>query len=70
MAVPLSRVRPRSGRYARVLLAAVIYALYFNFIGIARTEVERGALPHLWWAPAGLAVFLGAAWLASRRAAP
>ena len=70
MAVPLSRVHPRSGRYARVLLAVVIYALYFNFIGIARTEVERGALPHLWWAPAGLAVFLGAAWLASRRAAP
>lgn len=70
MAVPLSRVRPRSGRYARVLLAAIIYALYFNFIGIARTEVEQGTLPHLWWAPSGLAVVLGVAWLASRRAAP
>lgn len=70
MAVPLSRVRPRGGRYARVLLAVVIYALYFNFIGIARTEVERGALPYLWWAPGGLAACLGAAWLASRRTAP
>ena len=70
MAVPLSRVRPRGGRYARVLLAAIIYALYFNFIGIARTAVEQGALPHLWWAPAGLTASLAAAWLVSRWAAP
>lgn len=70
MAVPLSRVRPRSGRYARVLLAAVIYALYFNFIGIARTEVEQGALPYLWWVPGGLAACLCAAWPAARRSAP
>ena len=69
-AVPLSRTRPRSGRYARVLLAVVIYALYFNFLGIARSEVKQGALAHLWWAPAGFGVFLAAVWVAARRAAP
>ena len=69
-AASLSRTRPRSGRYARVLLAVVLYALYFNGIGIARTAVEQGDLAHLWWAPAGLAAAIGAAWLALRRAAP
>ena len=69
-AAPLSRARPRSGRYARVLLAVALYALYFNSIGIARSEVEQGALAHLWWAPGGLAAGIGVAWLASQRAAP
>lgn len=69
-AAPLSRTRPRRGRYARVLLAAVLYALYFNFIGIARSEVEQGDWAHLWWAPGGFAAAIGVAWLASRRAAP
>ncbi len=69
-AVPLSRTRPHSGRYARVLLAVIIYSLYFNFLGIARSEVEQGALAHLWWAPAGFAALLAPVWLAARRAAP
>lgn len=69
-AAPLSRTGPRRGRYARVLLAAVLYTLYFNGIGIARSAVEQGDLTHLWWAPGGFAAAIGAAWLASRRAAP
>ena len=69
-AASLSRARPRNGRYARVLLAVVLYALYFNGIGIARTAVEQGDLAHLWWAPGGLAAAIGVAWLALRRAAP
>ncbi len=70
VAVPLSRARPRRGRYARVLLAVVIYVLYFNFIGVIRSEVEQGALPHLWWAPGALAIALAIAWPLARRAAP
>ncbi len=70
VAVPLSRTRPRSGRSARLLLAIVIYAIYFNLIGIARSEVEQGAWDHIWWVPAGLAASVGAAWLAFRRSAP
>ena len=70
VAVPLSRTQPRRGRYARVLLAVVIYVLYFNFIGVVRSEVEQGTLPHLWWAPGTLAIALAIAWPLSRRAAP
>lgn len=67
IAVPLSRTRPRSGRYTRVLLAAAIYALYYNFIGIARTGVEQGALDHLWWTPLGLGILVATGLAASRR---
>ena len=70
VAVPLSRAQPRRGRYARVLLAVVIYVLYFNFIGVVRSEVEQGTLTHLWWAPGALAIALGLAWPLARRAAP
>lgn len=70
VAAPLSRARPRSGRYARVLLAVVIYVLYFNFIGVIRSEVEHGEVAHLWWAPGALAVALAIAWPLARRAAP
>ncbi len=69
IAVPLGRTRPRGGRYGRVLLAVALYAVYFNFIGIARSGVEQGTLQHLWWAPLGLAAFVGVGMLASRRVA-
>ena len=68
--MPLSRTQPRRGRYARVLLAVVIYVLYFNFIGVVRSEVEQGTLTHLWWAPGALAMALAVAWPLARRAAP
>ena len=70
VAVPLSRTQPRRGRYARVLLAVVIYVLYFNFIGVVRSEVEQGTLTHLWWAPGALGIALAIAWPLARRAAP
>ena len=70
VAAPLSRTRPRRGRYARVLLAVVIYVLYFNVIGVVRSEVEQGALTHIWWAPGALAIVLAIAWPLARRAAP
>ena len=69
IAVPLGRTRPRGGRYGRILLAVALYAAYFNFIGIARSGVEQGTLQHLWWAPLGLAAFVAAGMLASRRVA-
>ncbi|MXY04241.1 MAG: LPS export ABC transporter permease LptF [Gammaproteobacteria bacterium] len=70
VAAPLSRTRPRRGRYARVLLAVIIYVLYFNFIGVARSEVEQGDLAHLWWAPGALAMALAIVWPLARRTAP
>ncbi len=69
IAVPLGRTRPRGGRYGRVLLAVAVYALYFNFIGIARSGVEQGTLQFLWWVPLGLASLVATGLLASRRIA-
>ena len=59
LAVPLARSGPREGRYARVLLAVLIYFVYNNLLGAAQGYVERGAIPvaiGLWWVPAGLAM--------------
>lgn len=52
LAVPISRTAPRRGRYGRLLVGLVAYALFYNVGGIARTWVEQGvvgALPGLWW---------------------
>lgn len=64
LAVPLSRSAPREGRYARVLLAVLIYFVYNNLLGAAQGYIERGKIPMeigLWWAPALLAALT--AWL-------
>ena len=56
LAVPLSRSRPRHGRYAKLLLAFVIYAAYYNMIGISQTWVEQQRATSIWWAPSVLAL--------------
>jgi lipopolysaccharide export system permease protein len=52
IAVPLSRLRPRQGRYARVGLAIVAYFLYSNLLSVAKVWLEKGDLPPavgVWW---------------------
>jgi lipopolysaccharide export system permease protein len=52
LAVPLSRLRPRQGRYARLWVAVVIYFLYQNLINIGKVWLSRGSVPEiagLWW---------------------
>jgi lipopolysaccharide export system permease protein len=52
LAVPLSRLRPRQGRYARVWVAVVIYFLYQNLISVGKVWISRGTVPEvfgLWW---------------------
>jgi lipopolysaccharide export system permease protein len=56
IAIPLSRSKPRQGRYARMLLAFVIYAAYFNLIRVNRTWVEQQATTAIWWTPCLLAL--------------
>ncbi len=73
LAIPLSRSRPRQGRYARMLAAVVIYAVYFNLLDVSRTWVESGTSPGIWWVPAmlGLLVFaLFIPWLKIARKFP
>ena len=67
LAVPLSRTQPRRGRYSKIMLAVVIYALYYNLLGVARTSVEQQASPYLWWAPALLLLVVVTAYLFAGR---
>jgi lipopolysaccharide export system permease protein len=47
LAVPLGRVDARSGRAARVLVAALLYVVYRTLLGTAKTWVADGVLPPL-----------------------
>jgi lipopolysaccharide export system permease protein len=58
LAIPLSRSRPRQGRYARILGAMIIYAVYFNLLDVSRTWVEQGTASTIWWAPGALAALV------------
>ncbi len=52
LAIPLSRLRPRQGRYSRVWISVVIYFLYVSLASAAKVWIERGTVPEalgLWW---------------------
>jgi lipopolysaccharide export system permease protein len=60
IAVPLARLRPRQGRYARVGFAILIFFLYINLAIAGKMWIERGTLPEwlgLWWVHAAVATF-------------
>jgi lipopolysaccharide export system permease protein len=59
-AIPLSRSRPRQGRYAKMLLALGIYAVYFNLLDVSRSWVEQGSNSYIWWVPGLLSVVVAA----------
>ncbi len=57
IAVPLSRLNPRQGRYARVWLAAIVYLVYSNLIALGRSWIEHGTVRAsfgLWWTHAAV----------------
>jgi lipopolysaccharide export system permease protein len=52
LAVPLSKLRPREGRFARVWLAVLIYFVYSNLVSAGKVWLARGTVPEavgLWW---------------------
>ncbi|MFT4060344.1 MAG: LPS export ABC transporter permease LptF [Legionella sp.] len=52
VAVPLSRINPRSGKYAKLLPAIILYILYANMMFIGRNAIVSGTIPQwlgLWW---------------------
>ena len=60
LALPLSRLEPRQGRYARIWLAVVVYTVYVNLLVAGKTWIKRGTIPvdlGLWWVHAGVALF-------------
>lgn len=63
LGVPLSRTPPRRGRYAKTVIAAVIFAVFYNFSLMAKNWVEQGtvgAVPGVWWPNVllGLLIFI------------
>jgi lipopolysaccharide export system permease protein len=62
--VPLSKSNPRRGKYAKLGVAIIIFAFYYQLFVIARTWVEKGKvipLIGIWWVPlllAAIAAFL------------
>lgn len=64
VAVPLSRINPRLGKYAKLLPAIIIYIVYANLLFIARDFMISGKTPQwigLWWVHliiAGFGMFL------------
>ena len=63
MAVPLSRVNPRQGRFLKLLPAILLYMAYLSILIAARGALEKGKIPPalgLWWVHAiFLAIGLG-----------
>ena len=52
LAVPLSRVSPRKGRYGGIVMAVLVLVIYFNLLGVSKVWVEQGIIPSgigLWW---------------------
>jgi lipopolysaccharide export system permease protein len=52
MAVPLSRVNPRQGRFLKLLPAILLYMAYLTMLIAARGALEKGKIPvalGLWW---------------------
>ena len=59
LAVPLARLRPRQGRYARIGVAILVYFVYSNLLSAARVWIEKGWLVPalgLWWTHAAVLV--------------
>ncbi|MHA6494198.1 LPS export ABC transporter permease LptF [Pseudomonas borbori] len=52
LAVPLSRVNPRQGRFLKLLPAILLYMAYLALLIAARGAMEKGSIPPalgLWW---------------------
>ena len=52
LAVPLSYISPRQGRFGKVGYALLAFIVYFNLIAITRAQLEAGNLPmvvNFWW---------------------
>jgi len=63
IAVPLSRVSPRQGRFAKLVPAIFLYILYFGLLLVSRDLTAAGEIPVMlgqWWVHG---VFLTIGWL-------
>lgn len=64
IAVPLARVKPRKGKYAKLVPAFLIYLIYYLMLMSGRSAIEEGKIPPiigLWWIHAKALLY--GAWL-------
>lgn len=67
LAIPLSRVSPRHGRFAQLIPAILIYVFYANMIYVSRNWIQAKTIPGwlgMWWIH--LIILILALWLISR----
>ncbi|PVZ65452.1 LPS export ABC transporter permease LptF [Pelagibaculum spongiae] len=65
LAIPLSEIRPRQGRFARMFPAILVYIVYSNILSVAQVAVEEGqiaAWPGMGWAFLLLLLFISWSW--------
>ena len=54
LAVPLCKSSPRQGRYGRLVVAILLFVIYYNLLATAKHWVGEGTVPvviGLWWVP-------------------
>jgi lipopolysaccharide export system permease protein len=52
LAVPLSRSRPRSGRYGKLAIGLLVFIIYFNLMSAGKAWIETASVAPaigLWW---------------------
>ncbi len=57
IAVPLSRSRPREGRYGRLAIGLLVFIIYLNLLSAGRAWIEQGVVAPelgLWWVHGGM----------------
>ncbi|GAB4393865.1 MAG: LPS export ABC transporter permease LptF [Gammaproteobacteria bacterium] len=60
LAVPLSYIRPRHGKYAKILPAMLVYTVYANLLFVGRDWIQHGIISKqlgMWWIHGGLLLF-------------
>ena len=65
LAIPLSRVNPRQGKYLHLLPAITVYILYLNLLLFGRNWIENGDISYswgLWWIHGLLIIIILLAW--------
>lgn len=68
LAFPLSYTTPREGRFSKIAIGILLYAIYANMIITGQSLIEDGKIPHwlgLWWVH--LLFIIVALWLVQRR---
>ena len=61
LGIPLSRTAPRKGKYAKLVAAVLVLAVYYNTSAMAKDWVEQGVVGPvvgIWWVVALLAIMV------------